>query len=158
MAKKGNKLFKLAVVAAAAAGAYYLYKKNNTEIAVDMEDDDDIESFGDDIDIDSKPEKRSYVSLDFNAVEQKVKDAAVKVVDVAGTAASSLGDIIKKGEERVEEFFDDRKLQNTELENSVDDYIEQVAEAAEAVDAAEEAQTTEATETTETTSETFFEE
>lgn len=149
MAKKGNGFLKFAAVAAAAAGVYYLYKKNNTEIAVDMEDDDDIESFGDEIDIDSKPEKRSYVSLDFNAVEQKVRDAAVKVVDVAGTAASSLGDILKKGEERVEEFFDDRKLQNAELENSVDDYIEQVAEAAET------AETVDAV--TECTSETFFE-
>lgn len=128
---KGKKLLFWTAVSAAAAGAYYLYKKNTSEIPVDMEEEDDVETFGDEVDIDAKPEKRPYVSLDFNTVEQKVQDAASKVVDVAGKAATSIGNILKQGEERVEEFFDDRKIQVSEVENSVEDYVEETAEAVE---------------------------
>jgi len=129
MAKKGKSLFTIAAISAVAAGAYYLYKKNSKEIAVDMDDEEDIENFSEEDDIDDKPIKRPYVSLDFNTVEQKVKDAANKVADVAETAAVSLGDIIKKGEERVEEFFDDRKAQDATEVVGVDDLNDDLEEA-----------------------------
>lgn len=111
MAKKGNKLFALAVVGAAAAGAYLYYKNKNENIPMNMEDDDDFDNIDEDLDDEApvKNEKRPYVSLDFNSVEQKVKEAVNKVADTAGTAASTIGEAITKAGERVEEFFDDRK-------------------------------------------------
>lgn len=136
MAKKGKSFFTAVAISALAAGAYYLYKKSSTEIAVDMDDDEDVDSFDEELDEEEikdetakDKEKRSYVSLDLNTATQKVQDAANKVVDVAGKAAVSLGNIIKQGEERVEEFFDDRKFSNVNVENSVDDYVEEAADA-----------------------------
>ena len=136
MAKKGNSFLKFAAISALAAGAYYLYKKSSTEIAVDMEDDDDVEGFDEDLDGEVKPEKRPYVSLDFNTASQKVQDVAGKVADVAEKAATSIGNIIKMGEERVEEFFDDRKTaeepeccEETAEETTMEECAEECSEA-----------------------------
>lgn len=126
MAKKGHKLLAFAAITAAAAGAYYYFKNNNKEVPVNMGEDDEDDFINEDLDeVDEKvekAEKRTYVSLD--SLEQKVRDAADKVTDVAGKAATQIGDAIKKGSERVEEFFDDRKTASEPVVNSEDDYVE----------------------------------
>lgn len=128
MAKKGRKLLALAAISAAAAGTYYYLKNNKKDVPVNMGDDEEDDFETEDLDEteakDEKEEKRPYVSLDLDTLEQKVRDAADKVTDVAGKAASQLGDVIKKGSERVEEFFDDRKTASEPIENSEDDYEE----------------------------------
>lgn len=132
MAKKGGKLFAVAALGAAAAGAYYYLKKKNETIPTDMEDEDDIDNF--DADVDDAPSdksKRSYTSLDFATVEQKVTDAANKVADAANKAASTIGSMLKQGEERVEEFFDDRKTEAETSETPAEDTEEKAEEAAE---------------------------
>ena len=131
MAKKGSKLLALAAISAAAAGTYYYLKNNKKEVPVNMGDDEEDDFVSEDLDeTEEKAEKRPYVSLDLDTLEQKVRDAADKVTDVAGKAATQLGDVIKKGSERVEEFFDDRKTAAEPVVNSVDDYEETVEETA----------------------------
>lgn len=130
MAKKGHKLLAFAAITAAAAGAYYYFKNSNKDVPVNMGDDEDDDFINEDLDdVDEKvekAEKRSYVTLD--SLEQKVRDAADKVSDVAGKAATQIGDAIKKGSERVEEFFDDRKTASEPVVNSEDDYEETATE------------------------------
>ncbi len=129
MAKKGHKLLAFAAITAAAAGAYYYFKNNNKEVPVNMGEEDEDDFLNEDLDaVDEKvekSEKRTYVTLD--SLEQKVRDAADKVTDVAGKAATQIGDAIKKGSERVEEFFDDRKMASEPVVNSEDDYEETAA-------------------------------
>lgn len=132
MAKKGGKLVTLVALGAAAAGTYYYFKKKNEEIPMNMEDDEDIDSFDEDVDAEPQPksDKRPYVSLDFNTVEQKVKEAVNKVADTANVAASTIGDALNKAGERVEEFFDDRKnvVVNEDLANAAESAMDEEAE------------------------------
>lgn len=129
MAKKGHKLFTLLAISAAAAGAYYYFQKKNSNIPVNMEDDEDLDNFDEDVDdgpVTKTSGKRSYVNLDFNAMGEKVQSVAGKVADTAGKAATTIGNFVSQAESKVEEFFDDRKAAcNTESEEpSIDDYEE----------------------------------
>ena len=138
MAKKGKKLLSLMALAAAAAGTYCYLKKKNEDIPANMEDDD-YDDF--DVDVDDGPVskssngKRSYVSLDFNTVEEKVKGAVSKVADAADKAKEVVGEKLNVAAGKVEEFFDDRKSadDDTEVptdsgEPSEDDYEEPKSE------------------------------
>ena len=138
MAKKGKKLLSLMALAAAAAGTYCYLKKKNEEIPTNMEDDD-YDDF--DVDVDDGPVskssngKRSYVSLDFNTVEEKVKGAVSKVADAADKAKEVVGEKLNVAAGKVEEFFDDRKtdFEDTDApaesgEPSEDDYEEPKSE------------------------------
>ncbi|MBO4678166.1 MAG: hypothetical protein J5626_00700 [Lachnospiraceae bacterium] len=138
MAKKGKKLLSLMARAAAAAGTYCYLKKKNEEIPTNMEDDD-FDEF--DVDVDDGPVskssngKRSYVSLDFNTVEEKVKGAVSKVADAADKAKEVVGEKLGVAAGKVEEFFDDRKADFDEPETpaesgepSEDDYEEPKSE------------------------------
>ena len=138
MAKKGRKLLSLMALAAAAAGTYCYLKKKNEEIPTNMEDDD-LDDF--DVDVDDGPVskssngKRSYVSLDFNTVEEKVKGAVSKVADAADKAKEVVGEKLNAAAGKVEEFFDDRKSADEEAETpaesgepSEDDYEEPKSE------------------------------
>lgn len=121
MANFGKKLFGVAVLGAAAAAAYYYLQKKDQDIPVDM-DDDDYEEFEEDEYTEAPKEKRSYVNLDFNTVEEKAKEAASKLADTANKAASSLGSILSQAEGKVEEFFDDRRTTPTQpTEQPVDE-------------------------------------
>ena len=124
--------------AAAAAGTYCYLKKKNEEIPTNMEDDD-FDEF--DVDVDDGPVskssngKRSYVSLDFNTVEEKVKGAVSKVADAADKAKEVVGEKLGVAAGKVEEFFDDRKADFDEPETpaesgepSEDDYEEPKSE------------------------------
>lgn len=139
MAKKKNGLLKLLVIGAAATGAYYYLKKKNSEIPANMDEDEDFDNFDEDVDdgpATREPSKRNYVSLDFNTVEQKAKDAAIKVAETAEKAAGQIGEKLQSAAGKIEEFFDDRKPINVEFsdeddgefedasENSADDYVE----------------------------------
>ena len=130
MAKKGSKFKALLLIGAAVAGACYYYNKKNSEIPANMAEDEDDENFGEDVDETPKSGKRSYVSLDFNTVEQKVQDVAAKVADTASRAATSLGKMYKTAEGKVEEFFDDRK---EDLKDAAEEVKETVEEAADDV-------------------------
>lgn len=139
MAKRKNGFLKLIVVGAAAAGAYYYLKKKDSEIPANMDEDEDFDNFDEDVDdgpVTKECGKRNYVSLDFNTVERKAKDAAIKVAETAEKAANSIGEKLQSAAGKVEEFFDDRKpidvnacedddedFENNE-ENSADDYVE----------------------------------
>ena len=125
-------------LAAAAAGTYCYLKKKNEDIPANMEDDD-YDDF--DVDVDDGPVskssngKRSYVSLDFNTVEEKVKGAVSKVADAADKAKEVVGEKLNVAAGKVEEFFDDRKSadDDTEVptdsgEPSEDDYEEPKSE------------------------------
>ena len=138
MAKKGKKLLSLMALTAAAAGAYCYFKKKNEEIPNNMEDDD-FDEF--DVDVDDGPVsrssngKRSYVSLDFNTVEEKVKGAVSKVADAADKAKEVVGEKLNVAAGKVEEFFDDRRAADDETETpaesgepSEDDYEEPKSE------------------------------
>jgi len=138
MAKKGKKLLSLMALAAAAAGTYCYLKKKNEDIPANMEDDD-FDEF--DVDVDDGPVskssngKRSYVSLDFNTVEEKVKGAVSKVADAADKAKEVVGEKLNVAAGKVEEFFDDRKTADDEFdtpaesgEPSEDDYEEPKSE------------------------------
>ena len=139
MAKKGRKLLSLMALAAAAAGTYCYLKKKNEDIPANMEDDD-FDDF--DVDVDDGPVsksstngKRSYVSLDFNTVEEKVKGAVSKVADAADKAKEVVGEKLGVAAGKVEEFFDDRKADFDEPEApaesgepSEDDYEEPKSE------------------------------
>ena len=139
MAKKGRKLLSLMALAAAAAGTYCYLKKKNEDIPANMEDDD-FDDF--DVDVDDGPVsksstngKRSYVSLDFNTVEEKVKGAVSKVADAADKAKEVVGEKLGVAAGKVEEFFDDRKSADEEAEAptesgepSEDDYEEPKSE------------------------------
>lgn len=129
MAKKRSKLLSLMAIGAAAAGTYYYLKKKNESIPENMEEDDDLDNFDEDVDDGpvTKEGKRSYVSLDFNTVEKKVQDCVAKVAETADKAASVIGEKLQDAAGRVEEFFDDRKSAETaeEAEASEEDYIEQ---------------------------------
>ncbi|MBP5660961.1 MAG: hypothetical protein J6X08_06490, partial [Lachnospiraceae bacterium] len=79
--------------------------------------------------------KRSYVSLDFNTVEEKVKGAVSKVADAADKAKEVVGEKLGVAAGKVEEFFDDRKSADEECETpaesgepSEDDYEEPKSE------------------------------
>lgn len=138
MAKKKNGFLKLLIVGAAAAGAYYYLKKKDSEIPANMDEDEDFDNFDEDVDdgpASKSSAKRNYVSLDFNTVEQKAKDAAAKVAETAEKAASQISEKLQCAAGKVEEFFDDRKPIDVDLdveeeiesdadENSADDYIE----------------------------------
>ena len=134
MAKKGKRFLSLLALAAAAAGTYCYIKKKNSDIPENMEDDD-LDNF--DVDVDDGPVskssngKRSYVSLDFNTVEEKVKGAVSKVADAADKAKDVVGEKLSAAAGKVEEFFDDRKSSDEEAETpaesgepSEDDYEE----------------------------------
>lgn len=137
MAKKRSKLLSLLAIGAAAAGTYYYLKKKNCEIPENMDDDDDLDNFDEDVDDGPAPKtgKRSYVSLDFNTVEKKVQDCVSKVAETADKAASVIGEKLQDAAGRVEEFFDDRKpaddcscdceTSDEKSEASEDDYEEQ---------------------------------
>ncbi|MCR4728146.1 MAG: hypothetical protein K5796_05835 [Lachnospiraceae bacterium] len=130
MAKKRKKLTALLVIGAAVAGAYYFLNKKNSEIPADMSEDEDDEEFEDDTEEEPKAPKagkRSYVSLDFNTVEQKVQDVAAKFADTASKAATSLGNLYKQAEGKVEEFFDDRR----EAKNAAGEHASEETEAPE---------------------------
>lgn len=139
MAKKKNGFLKLLIVGAAAAGAYYYLKKKDSEIPANMDEDEDFDNFDEDVDdgpTSKSSVKRNYVSLDFNTVEQKAKDAAVKVAETAEKAASQISEKLQTAAGKVEEFFDDRnkpidvdveyenEVESEADEDSADDYIE----------------------------------
>ena len=95
-----------------------------------MSEDEDDEEFEDDTEEEPKAPKagkRSYVSLDFNTVEQKVQDVAAKFADIASKAATSLGNLYKQAEGKVEEFFDDRR----EAKNAAGEHAAEETEAPE---------------------------
>lgn len=137
MAKKHGFL-KLLVIGAAAAGTYYYLKKKNSGIPTNMEDDEDFDNFDEDVDdgpASKGASKRSYVSLDFDTVSEKAKDAANKFAEAADKAAGVIGEKLGKAAGKVEEFFDDRKpvpdvdieidLNDSDnFEASEDDYVE----------------------------------
>lgn len=123
MAKKKHGFLKFLVVSAAAAGTYYYLKKKNSDIPENMDDEDDIDNFDEDVDdgpVAKSAGKRNYVNLDFNTVEQKAKDAAAKVAETAEKAAATIGEKLQSAAGRVEEFFDDRKAaEETEAEEEI---------------------------------------
>lgn len=122
MANFGKKLFGVAVLGAAAAAAYYYLQKKDQDIPVDMDDDDEYEEFEEDEYTEAPKEKRSYVNLDFNTVEEKAKEAANKLAESANKAANSFGSFLSQAEGKVEEFFDDRKQAPTQpTEKPVDE-------------------------------------
>ena len=107
MAKGGKRLLGLLAIGAAAAGTYYYLQKKNSSIPTNMEDDEDLDNFEEDMEAKEEKGKRSYVSLDFDKVEQKVQGAAEKIGEVAGKAASSIGNMFAQAEGKVEDFFDE---------------------------------------------------
>lgn len=112
MSKKGNKMIRLVALGAAIAGTYYYLKKKNSDIPANMDDDEDFDNFDEDVDdgpVAKTSGKRNYTSLNFNDIESKVKDTAVKFADAADRAASTVSEKLQGAAEKVEEFFDDRK-------------------------------------------------
>lgn len=108
--RKKNRLLSLMAIGAAAAGTYYYLKKKNEKVPENMEEDEDLDNFDEEVDEDRpKAEKRSYVPLDFGTVEKKVQDAVTKVAGTADKAASVIGEKLQVAAGKVEEFFDDRK-------------------------------------------------
>lgn len=112
MSKKGNNLVRLVALGAAIAGTYYYLKKKNSDIPANMDDDEDFDNFDEDVDdgpVAKTSGKRNYTSLNFNDIESKVKDTAVKFADAADKASSTVSEKLQGAAEKVEEFFDDRK-------------------------------------------------
>lgn len=107
MAKKGS-FFKLLLVGAAVAGACYYASQKKTEIPTDMDDDLDLDDTVEEGE-EKVEAKRNYVNLNFGDVEQKVQDVVTKVADTATKVASQVGTLASAAEEKVVEFFDDRK-------------------------------------------------
>ncbi len=95
-----------------------------------MDDDEDLDNFDEDFDDGPTPKasaKRSYTSLTFGDIENKVKDAAAKVADTADRAAGTIGEKLSQAAGKVEEFFDDRKapidLKDTECAEETQEEI-----------------------------------
>lgn len=121
MAKKGSFLKVLLVGAAVAAGACYYASKKKTDIPTDMDDDLDLDDELDDVEEKAEP-KRPYTNLNFSDVEAKVQTVVTKVADVATAAAEKAAPIITAAEEKVIEFFDDRRA-NTDAVNTAADEV-----------------------------------
>lgn len=110
MAKKGS-FFKVLAIGAAVAGACYYVSKKNQTVPTDMGENSEESS-------EAKAEERNYVNLDFNTVEQKVKEVVNKVADTATKAAEQVGAMAQQAEEKVVEFFDDRRASQEEAEET----------------------------------------
>jgi len=149
MAKKKGSFFKVLLVGAAVAGACYYASKKKTDIPVDMDDDLDLDD--DALDTEEKTEeKRDYVNLNFGDVEKKVQDVVYKVADTATKVASQVGTLASAAEEKVVEFFDDRKNSVEPADVVADEEDEDFpADAAPATDAPADAAPAEDTEKTE---------
>ena len=122
MAKKfGKRLLGLAVVGAAAAGVYYYLKKEN-EIPVNLEDEDeDLDNFDDTLEEEGK-NKRAYVNLDFETVENKAKEVAEKAGEFVKKSADTFESFVSQAGTKVEEFFDDKK--STEVTENAEADVE----------------------------------
>ncbi|MCQ2524688.1 MAG: hypothetical protein MJ123_10160 [Lachnospiraceae bacterium] len=122
MAKKfGKRLLGLAVVGAAAAGVYYYLKKEN-EIPVNLEDEDeDLDNFDDTLEEEGK-NKRAYVNLDFETVENKAKEVAEKAGEFVKKSADTFESFVSQAGTKVEEFFDDKK--STEVTENAEAEVE----------------------------------
>lgn len=132
MAKFGKKLLAVAAIGAAAAGAYYYLQKKDGAVPENMDEDEDIDAFDSDVeDADAPKEKRNYVNLDFNTIEEKAKDAVNKVADVASKASVTIGDFVTQAEGKVEEFFNDKK---EAADSAFEEAAQAVAEAGEATE------------------------
>ena len=124
MAKKGGKILGILALGAAAAGTYLYLQKKNSEIPENMEDDEDLDNF--DESEETTEDKRSYTSLNFSTVEQKVKDTATKFAGSAEKAYATVEEKLQGAAEKIEEFFDDRKTAH--LEEDAEEKIEEELE------------------------------
>ncbi len=125
MSKFGKTVLAVTAVGVVAAGAYFYIKKKKQEVPTNMgEDDIEVTADGE------ATEKRSYVNLDFNAVEEKAKAAAGKVADVAAKAGTTIGGFVTQAEGKVEEFFNDKKEEVAAVVDEASEKVEEVGNAA----------------------------
>lgn len=99
MAKKfGKFLLFSAVAGAAVAGAYYYMKNKDASCAEDMDDDEDFDDFGEDLDEEAKEEEktRSYVDLKLEKAQRSAAEAAGHLKDAAKEAAGEATDAVKE--------------------------------------------------------------